>query len=229
MDTEWTNSDAIKTNKMLNNDEYFKYIFKKTEKIACTVFYILHNDLENDKKDTVIIDLENSAKDILDKALVSLSVKEEKLQTQLDGLTFALLALESRLRVVVAPGYMHPDVLSVFLHEINSLHRTIRKFGNLTNDVIDFSTNQLAPASKQVPKNTKRTERTPMASHGQNRRETITQFLRDNPNASIKDISMVITDCSEKTIQRELISMIKDNVVSREGERRWSKYSLVDS
>ncbi len=226
MDTEWTKTTAIKTKRMLSNDEYFKYIFKKTEKIACTVFYILHNDLENAAKDTIIIDLENAAKDILDKALVSLSVKEEKIQVQLEELSFGLLTLESRLRVAVAAGYMHPDALSVFLHEINSLHRTIRKFGNLSFNVLDFDTIQQSSAPKQVSKSIKRPERISAASTGQNRRETITQFLKDNPNASIKDIALVVTDCSEKTIQRELISMIKDNLVLREGERRWSKYSL---
>lgn len=48
--------------------------------------------------------------------------------------------------------------------------------------------------------------------------------------ATIKDIkegkSPVLKSCSEKTLQRELISMVKDHVLNKIGEKRWSKYSL---
>ncbi len=43
---------------------------------------------------------------------------------------------------------------------------------------------------------------------------------------SIKDITDKIKDCSEKTIQRELISMVENGVLKKTGERRWSTYSL---
>ena len=59
-----------------------------------------------------------------------------------------------------------------------------------------------------------------------NRRERIKTILEAKKEASIKDISDIITDVSEKTIQRELTAMIEDNIVKRHGERRWSKYSL---
>lgn len=48
--------------------------------------------------------------------------------------------------------------------------------------------------------------------------------------ATIKDIkeakNPVLKSCSEKTLQRELISMVKDHVLNKIGEKRWSKYSL---
>jgi hypothetical protein len=37
----------------------------------------------------------------------------------------------------------------------------------------------------------------------------------------------MIKDCSEKTIQRELIVLVSEKVVKKEGERRWSVYSIV--
>ncbi|MCA9366403.1 hypothetical protein KC722_02375, partial [Candidatus Kaiserbacteria bacterium] len=58
------------------------------------------------------------------------------------------------------------------------------------------------------------------------RRERINTVLEAKGQANIKDIAAIITDCSEKTIQRELNAMIEDNVVKRHGERRWSTYSL---
>lgn len=43
---------------------------------------------------------------------------------------------------------------------------------------------------------------------------------------SIKDITSRIKDCSEKTIQRELISMVESGILKKTGERRWSMYAL---
>ncbi len=59
------------------------------------------------------------------------------------------------------------------------------------------------------------------------RRDSIVKILSKGQKLTIKDISKVITDCSEKTIQRELQSMMKDNLLMKEGERRWSRYSLI--
>ena len=57
------------------------------------------------------------------------------------------------------------------------------------------------------------------------RAERIKTVLEAKPQATIKDIAEVITDVSEKTIQRELNSLIEKGQVVREGERRWSRYS----
>ncbi len=54
----------------------------------------------------------------------------------------------------------------------------------------------------------------------------ILDVIKDIKEASIKDISDKIKDCSEKTIQRELILMVNGGVLKKEGERRWSRYSL---
>ncbi|MDQ2932892.1 MAG: hypothetical protein M3Q80_00735 [bacterium] len=58
------------------------------------------------------------------------------------------------------------------------------------------------------------------------RQELIIEVLRTQSNLTIKDFSKVIKDCSEKTIQRELIELVDKGIVKKEGERRWSRYSL---
>ncbi|MCK5027052.1 MAG: DeoR family transcriptional regulator [Candidatus Pacebacteria bacterium] len=58
------------------------------------------------------------------------------------------------------------------------------------------------------------------------RRDIIIQMLRDKKDLTIKDITTEITDCSEKTIQRELVSLVKKGILKKTGERRWSRYSL---
>lgn len=59
------------------------------------------------------------------------------------------------------------------------------------------------------------------------RQTTILNLIKKKHEVTIKDISNVIKNCSEKTIQRELISFMAGGIVKRIGERRWSKYSLV--
>lgn len=59
-----------------------------------------------------------------------------------------------------------------------------------------------------------------------NRRQLILNLLKVSSNLSIGEFSLKIADCSEKTIQRELMALITEGLVIRKGERRWSTYSL---
>lgn len=58
------------------------------------------------------------------------------------------------------------------------------------------------------------------------RQEAIINALKVQSNLTIKDFAKVIKDCSEKTIQRELINLLAEGAIKKEGERRWSRYSL---
>ena len=59
-----------------------------------------------------------------------------------------------------------------------------------------------------------------------NRQDIILSMLKGGLHLTIKDFAQNIKDCSEKTIQRELSSMVLGGVLKKEGERRWSKYFL---
>ena len=60
-----------------------------------------------------------------------------------------------------------------------------------------------------------------------NRRQAILDLLDKKDRISIKDAVSVIGGVSEKTIQRELLSLVDEGVVLKEGERRWSTYKKV--
>jgi DNA-binding NarL/FixJ family response regulator len=60
-----------------------------------------------------------------------------------------------------------------------------------------------------------------------NRQEIILSMLKSGVKLTIKDFAKNIKDCSEKTIQRELLSLVSKGVLKKEGERRWSKYFLI--
>lgn len=59
------------------------------------------------------------------------------------------------------------------------------------------------------------------------RRDAVLAVLKEKGPSYIKDISMVVRDVSEKTIQRELAALVAEGTVTREGERRWTTYALA--
>ena len=59
-----------------------------------------------------------------------------------------------------------------------------------------------------------------------NRRNNILSIIKDKREVTIKNITEIIKDCSEKTIQRELNTLVGEGVLKRVGEKRWSRYSL---
>lgn len=58
------------------------------------------------------------------------------------------------------------------------------------------------------------------------RKSDILGILNTKDRISIKDVTNVIADVSEKTVQRELLAMVADGTLIKEGERRWSTYKL---
>lgn len=61
------------------------------------------------------------------------------------------------------------------------------------------------------------------------RRGLIIGHIRRNGAANIRELLTIVKGCSDKTIQRELVSLIGSGVLRREGERRWSKYYLAST
>ncbi len=59
------------------------------------------------------------------------------------------------------------------------------------------------------------------------RSQRIVDIVTAKGEVSIRDVAAVITDCSEKTIQRELLALVERGVLRKEGERRWSTYRLA--
>ena len=59
------------------------------------------------------------------------------------------------------------------------------------------------------------------------RRNDVLNIVKVKGQVSVKDIVSMLKDISEKTVQRELFSLVKEGVLKKEGEKRWSIYKLV--
>lgn len=59
------------------------------------------------------------------------------------------------------------------------------------------------------------------------RRAMLLDLMSKKDKITIKDAVSLIKDCSEKTLQRELLSLVEEGVALKEGERRWSTYRMA--
>ncbi len=224
--------------KLLNNDNYYRHIFKKTEKIISVVFYILNNVDIDKKSETLVSNLASKAHFAHENALRSLEVKLMSSKEVLEQFAQSLVGLDSSMRVASASGFISNEVLSVVVNEIDAVLRGLKTYihTNTNTDDLLFGSSYPSVYSGEVVQAPQYTQKkrtaavsTPAqqaASSVSDRRERIKTILEAKKEATIKDISEIITDVSEKTIQRELNAMIEENVVKRQGERRWSKYSM---
>ena len=59
------------------------------------------------------------------------------------------------------------------------------------------------------------------------RRNDVLDVVKSKGKVSIKDITTLVRDMSEKTIQRELHALVEEGVLKKEGEKRWSTYRIA--
>jgi len=83
---------------------------------------------------------------------------------------------------------------------------------------------QQQPVTKDIPQTPRPSKKVESKNE---RQEAILKVLSHKNRLSVKDFTDTIKGVSEKTIQRELLSMVSLGVLKKEGERRWSTYSLA--
>lgn len=241
-----TQSDTIKIKRLSHNDDFYTNVFKRIEKTVSVVFYILsHIDLKNEKE-THIERIKDIALQTHEESLKTLKLQEQDVQLGLETMQYQLLRLDSSLRVATSAGFIPESLFNLVADQIDGVQRYINNHysnnqsfsfnsgeqslpGGDTSKVTATKKTTSAPRPKKVtiPAGDISTDAYLVYSQLTDRAERIKTVLEAKPQASIKDIAEVITDVSEKTIQRELNSLIEKGQVIREGERRWSKYSVA--
>lgn len=246
MTPEKDNSISIK--RLSNETEYYTNVFKKTEKIVSVVFYILSQT--ESKKDTElqVSVIKDRALKTHEELLRSLRLQTHEVVTGVRKVQYVLVDLESTLRIAEAAGVIPSNIAHLLYEQLVGVQRYLMH-NYLQEAPLDLgeSLTTLAPMRTQ----TKQVRTLPKASGGATRRRSVSipagdissdayfvyskltdrsdrikTVLEAKPHATIRDIAEIITDVSEKTIQRELNSLIEKGQVVREGERRWSRYSV---
>ena len=108
-------------------------------------------------------------------------------------------------------------------------------FGSSGSSKVSSSTGVAGPSVSRKPDNTasnignsvKKDNKNASEAKKTSRKESIISIIKMKGKVSIKDISSVIINCSEKTIQRELMALVSEGILKKSGDRRWSVYSLA--
>lgn len=237
MDNKDILSRTFKQTTLGNNPDYYKYVFKKTEKIICAVFYVFRANKDILPEEVLIKNIEDISNKLHKASFSALRATPGQSEWAGKELGYTLMELESALRVAHAGGLLEADLLQVFATEIDSVLRSLKEYAEPKVQNPFFELGTIAVTEPKVRLRSKPSvvmggdnllsDGAGDTTNKESRVDRILQIIKDKGQASIKDISETITDCSEKTIQRELNNLIKDNRILREGERRWSKYMLV--
>lgn len=217
------------------------FIYKKAERLAKALHLIAPAFAESlslrNRIDGIAIGL-------VDAAVVPLGAARTALSRE-------LLALSSVLSIARTGGLLSAMNAELIAHEAHSLLQEVAAYEEprLSFDEAPTLSGIAKKALKKemsrsqsplVQKRTATPNRTPAESKGHikdisatsqghlpGRSEAVLSVIRNKGKASIKDISTLIRGVSEKTIQRELSALIEAGHVVKEGERRWSTYSLA--
>lgn len=211
------------------------YIYKKAERLAKAIHLVapaFHNSpaLRN-RVDSIAVDLVDAA------TLPPIAARE--------ALSRELLALSSVLAIARAGGLlsaMNTDLIAREAHQLLEEIATYEEPRLFLDDaptlagIFKATSGASSTQSPRSQPSSRPTSHTPVKDNKGHvsdkppqtgRREAIIEVLKGKGPSYIKDISTVIRDVSEKTIQRELALLVAEGIVKREGDRRWTTYSLT--
>lgn len=251
MNTAFEKDNFLSLGKLSANNHFYQEVFKRGERIASVVFYVL-SYIDTTEQTRVHRDnLSDKAMQLHEALITSLNLHEYEAQEGIHTLMHTVVALESALHLSAAARLITSSVESTIYEEIDTLKRIMKNhYLKQADEPYSFmeepAVQSSSPATPQTPSSTptpttqrsearppvtrKRPASKPTSTPDQSARlERIKTVLEAKGEATIKDIADVVNDCSEKTIQRDLNNLINQGAVKREGERRWSRYTIVKS
>ncbi len=234
---------TIRLQRLSDDSGYYTNVFKKTEKIVSVILYIMSETKETRSSGQQIQLIKDRALKTHEVSLETLTYQTHEQTGGIANFVHTLVALDSTLRVAHTAKVVPTDVFALITDQLDTVFRYINnhylkgqgiKVEELVGESIvkkpaTRTNSNSAPRQRRVniPVGDISTDAYMVYSQMTDRAERIKTVLEAKPQATIKDIAEVITDVSEKTIQRELNSLIEKGQVLREGERRWSRYSAV--
>ncbi len=228
---------------LFHNSQQFYLVYRKTEHVTSAIFLIcglIENQLV--LKQTI---QEHSLKCL--SYVTSLIGKAGVGVSDIQRISAQILHINSLLDIGFWSGAVSQMNLAILQQEISVIHKTLNDISaNYKNSFFisgsffktdqemlsDFNKKDInkQPAAKDFYKGQERQDKrqsdmshTTDSDKGQ-RKEAILSLLKQKSNLTVKDFLTVVPNCSEKTIQRDLISLVGQGLVRKEGERRWSTY-----
>jgi DNA-binding transcriptional ArsR family regulator len=228
------------------------YIYRKSERLAKAIQLITpafaNSPSLKNRLDGIAVGLidaailpPSSAREVLSRELLALSsiLSVAKSGALLSDMNANLLTREAHLLLQEIADYQEPRIFmddSLTLSELAKRTPDMRESTVATSPKTFFqgqskghlsdkasTRKQIAP---QISTQAITTASSKPKQSSSTRQESILEILRTKGSSYIKDISMLIREVSEKTIQRELQALVEKGIVEKTGERRWTTYSI---
>ena len=210
------------------------YLYKKTERLAKALHLILpafqHSVVLKDRFEVLSIAL-------IDASIHAPNKLRETLSTQLLALS-SLLAVARTAKVLSS---MNVDIIQKEVHDLLTEIASYEEPFVVLEHTVSLAELLTESEKKQVPhgKDVRSSVVSPLSLGSAPRiskRESLREFtqrqeqilsvIKDKKEVYIKDISTVLLDVSEKTIQRELAALVLADVLEKRGDKRWTTYIL---
>lgn len=222
---ETTITIGIKDMSLLVEKPHLAFIFKKTQKVSQAIFMV--SDMF-DVTEPLRLSLRQSAADMVAHSVAFLKKDNERnrVSNDLQGSLIVALSLSEAayyIRLISEMNYL------IIQAEIQGLLGAIdaQKDKGLV-----LSRNFLEVEKVEEPKrqtfvlDKKDIPKDKIQGNKTDRSQVILSMLGGGAELTIKDITAHLKGISEKTVQRELLSMVAKGILKKKGERRWSRYSL---
>lgn len=234
----------INPNQQLNNtssvpsifkdNPHLSYIYRKSERLI-SALYLLSNFISDNEP--VKWQIRDTGLNLID---LGLSIGPGSSKSLINDFNVEVLKLISYLEIAYVSGLISQMNHNVLKQELESLIKSLDSNGQDSSsgnilfpenffNVPNVSTPKIPEESKGHNTMSDRMsfkKPTPKPREKSNRQEVILALLKKNKELGIKDFMGSISDCSEKTIQRELATLVNKGIVRKEGEKRWSRYML---
>ena len=225
---------------LVYDKSFIQKVYKRTERVCNGVFYILDKIVKKDTENnneiighirSLIPDILKDASELLLEDAVSVKRKLAPFEQRLMYL-MSLLTIATTAEYIQASyaGLLALEIEAIFSElatirtknrEVKTIKQSIsRRLRTEVSSTYDGGTTNIELRGEAQPYAQLRTE-------APERKDRIRTILEEKGQISIKDISDIIKDVSEKSIQRDLNDLIESGTVVRIGERRWSTYKLI--
>ena len=236
---------------VFGNNHFHAFIFKKTEKLVSALYLVTSFVPENEP---IRITLRGKSLCLLSDTMSLRTLSHKMLPSAISTVVATILEIIALLEIGRDSGYVSEMNVSVLKEEYLTLGAMLKRKGagivpqgvEITEEMLAvpdmylaqlYSNNTYGRQSSQKRITQTQKSRTAAAKgtvseHGaqdrhSDRKQHILKLIKTRGAVSVKEVATVVLDCSEKTLQRELLSLVKVGILKKKGEKRWSTYSLV--
>lgn len=188
--------------------------------------------------------LRNHCREYADEILARISAWDA--EKPADGIAGRIDALRNLLSVAAETGWVHSINIEVLMREYFLLRGTVEqvillapgekadKNGEIL-EVLDVPAKEVSapsPVRDALPARTEQEKAYPVKAapdpyrEPNPRQQKILRHIAQAKQAKISDFFPVLSGVSPKTIQRDLSELVSKNILKRQGEKRWTTYSL---